>query len=1499
MTVYGCNGVPDACDPGDGQHAHWGVCHADHPTCVSGIGTGQTGPVWAHVGFNKGWIPNLYEAHGHVQVPGCDDNPTTSGALDLLAECVQVPAGNVLGTSGFYNYPNLAVELAWDELDEWGDFSHYRVALSDRLEVRSFTDPSERAGTNGVFHRIDVSGGRDGWAAPFGQRIGFKVWAFANEPANPDGARSRSGRPPAWDSAANAHSGWAFTTCPVLPPGLSAICIARGLIPGATPLKRSATWRELSDRAYRDHEIVDAHIDLVFGPPPGVNHYVSSPDLGYGHQGRPVGYDTGKYRYEIETRNDHSADGSSIPAIRVDPVRSDTDEIWSTLRSFSRRFLELNGIEYEYEEPTWVLPRFVRIDKPGAVADFSAFSFRIRTVYMPRGSHYTPSQLPSPNVVSEWSHWVDVACNRPSDDKLYFECANDSRSIRIVLGDSSVEESVLNESKARHGFWELLSKGGLYTELLIWVLENGSGHVTEPGIELSVTMEGAPQALLDNNGRATQTLLDKTFLFTIPELVRRAAVYPYKKLTDFDINVAVQPGKKVTVTATTYVVNKYGMLPNLKWLKDDSLGVLSTVTVEKTCPVPPPVGIRVQCSSTGNSVNVRWYPMHPSHEYRYEIQERNNAFSAAKVHYAYRSYTSVPGETYGFRVRTIHVPTGTPTGADGGKSEWSQWYTVACPGGPLQAPSNVGVECAASGASLTVSWDAVTGAMSYEVRETAGRVPQQPTAATEFITAVTAGQQYSFQVRAVAADGTRSSWSPTRSQRCVAPPSELTAVCSGDGAQVTVRWGAVTGASSYEVDDANGNMARRTVTGTTATVRVSGGTEYGFRVRTVSADDTRSAWSATVTITCNSRPPTPTGLSVDCSSDGATLTVSWTADSSGVSEQYQLVEKDNKIAQRTITAPATTTTLRSTPGTTYVLRIIAYSVSLNLWSPGYGHQDDTVGASTKCPLPRPSGLRVVCVESTDPNSDRLVMLVTWDAMDGAERYEVRDRNRRLTLRTTNTEHRGQGTPGESATYRVRSVAADGTRSDWSGWRSGQCGRGPQVVTGVSVQCSEDGTSLTVSWNRSARADNYAAAEQSNKLTQYWGRVLTNTWTTEPGETYAFRVIAHSRTFGWSPSWSDEVTATCDHPVGAQVEDKPDIAMAATCVAKTMNGDPTPESLMTLTLTIKEKQDGEAASAIESDTYTPVSVLRDWKGYGRGMTPTQYGTETDWWRIHYPDQTLYGEDNEWLKQFYPYQMGQIHRVWDLDSLAGRSSLALALWDGNVGTITKPPMERDYDKHYAWAGYDRAVLQRHDTTSKTELTDPDNPNSAVKATIYTHTIVFTFDARTRTTTPDNLYTRQDNPNTVFDESDTGSFVDVSYYDLYLYRSDKVYETAAAAEKIIRRANINEHSMGTITIDLPTLERKVLAVPEVGALTSEASLQNVLCNGGHKCPLGFVLDRNYPHAYNCCLNDPDYALYIGNSHIHPGFDGMHSCLAFCKAHINPNAAWHRGLGCARLGG
>ncbi len=743
-VVHGCDWDPDEdpnplnrriklCTPGPGEHVHWEACHADHPVCAQGVGRDETGSVWTHVGFNQNRVPSVYEAHGHEQLGGCDDEDSvTLAALNLSAQCVQTPPTAARSA----NHPNMAVVLSWDEPPGLEDFTHYKIAISDRSEVVEIGAQTKRPGTDRVVHRVDMSGGRTGWSAPLGQRVGFKVWAFADAPDTADATSTRSQRLAAWDTSADAHSGWAHTTCPVLPPtDLSVECV--------TVLRAFA--RDTSE------------FRLSWVPAPGVNHDKSSPDTGYVYDydlgGGPAEYRTGKYRYEIQARNDDNEGTQDIPITRVEATST-------------------NGGR------TWVLPASHSIDRPGSVGAMTKYSFRIKTVYMPRGSHYTESQLPSPEATSEWSRWVPIVCNEPARGEVELLCAADSRSVTLFPSLFNVPSSDIAEvftgSRPSAEFVASKPAGAPNTyrdrTSYVWLV--------------SATVEGSP-------GDS----------FTEDSLTRRPR--------NGD-SVAVLPGQKVTVTYTAYVAHYYADwtwrgYSNFQWVPDRTLGTLATITAEKTCPVPPPLGVRAECSSNGEAVTVRWNPTYPvhrwydtvpgrlsvnitrnaladasatyspsshtNHEYRYEIETRNNAFPKMKVHYApgasvnllgvspegqarvriegsllfYRSYTSVPGETYGFRVRTIHVPTGTPTATDGAVSQWSQWYMVACPRGPLQAPSNVGVECAATGTSLTISWDAVTGAM----------------------------------------------WSGWRSGQCGQGPQIVTGVsgqCSDDGTSLTVSW---------------------------------------------------------------------------------------------------------------------------------------------------------------------------------------------------------------------------------------------------------------------------------------------------------------------------------------------------------------------------------------------------------------------------------------------------------------------------------------------------------------------------------------------------------------------------------------------------------------------------------------------------------------------------------------------------------------------------------------
>ncbi len=194
-----------------------------------------------------------------------------------------------------------------------------------------------------------------------------------------------------------------------------------------------------------------------------------------------------------------------------------------------------------------------------------------------------------------------------------------------------------------------------------------------------------------------------------------------------------------------------------------------------------------------------------------------------------------------------------------------------------------------NGASASLTWAAVTGAVLYNVEVENGspnnvvfKVKANATTPLYVVTGLSANKNFKFKVRARCSNGKKSDWSkwyffnagslvsddPTAesgSGSC-GKPSGLSK--SGSGAAATVAWNAVAGAAFYnvEVENASPNNVVFKVKGnpTGTTFLVSGltpGKNYKFKVRTRCTNGKKSDWTAWYTFNAgNLTGDEPTGF---------------------------------------------------------------------------------------------------------------------------------------------------------------------------------------------------------------------------------------------------------------------------------------------------------------------------------------------------------------------------------------------------------------------------------------------------------------------------------------------------------------------------------------------------------------------------------------------------------------------------------------------------------------
>lgn len=186
-------------------------------------------------------------------------------------------------------------------------------------------------------------------------------------------------------------------------------------------------------------------------------------------------------------------------------------------------------------------------------------------------------------------------------------------------------------------------------------------------------------------------------------------------------------------------------------------------------------------------------------------------------------------------------------------------------------------------------------------------------------------------------------------------------------------------------------------------------------------------------------------------------------------------------------------------------------------------------ALPEAPLPAPA-----VTSATDPASGKIML--NWAVVKNAEKYEV---YRSLTkygpfVNMTSTDGTGctdtSAKPGYTYYYKVRAVAADGTKGDYSSvvYRTCDCAA-PVVKGGNNASTGK----VTLTWNKVSGAKEYVVyrANYSNgtytKMFTTKNTSYTNT-TANAGYTYYYKVKAISYKTAYADSaMSNMVTRTCD------------------------------------------------------------------------------------------------------------------------------------------------------------------------------------------------------------------------------------------------------------------------------------------------------------------------------------------------------------------------------------
>ncbi|MGE5472859.1 MAG: fibronectin type III domain-containing protein [Ignavibacteriales bacterium] len=403
---------------------------------------------------------------------------------------------------------------------------------------------------------------------------------------------------------------------------------------------------------------------------------------------------------------------------------------------------------------------------------------------------------------------------------------------------------------------------------------------------------------------------------------------------------------------------------------------------------------------TSSSIMLNWNAVSGATSYDVQIDNNPEVYSVQET--SYQHNTAIQNKSYQYKVMA----------KSSSNNNTSNWATPITKMLLLTAPANLRTTAITS-TSITLAWDAVSGATRYKIFNGSGSFITETTNVSLVITGLDPDTQYGYKVSAVNGEENNGDLSTAISVKTYPNPPELPKdlTATATSRTITLRWSSVSGATYYVAKLTNNND--QTTTENTVTFNnLAPNTQYTYQVEAVNLGGSSGPKLATKT-TLPDVPGTPSITAVTPKQNEITIT--WEPVAGAINYEVWADVYSFNVGNTT-----TYTHLGLKPDTIYEYKVRARNNG--------GRTSWSIPVQVSTLKEKPLTPANLTAEAGLTN-----ILVEWDAVAGAEKYQIEKDNGETEIIQQNSYNHTGLTPKTEHKYKVRAGVSQGNVSVWSEW----------------------------------------------------------------------------------------------------------------------------------------------------------------------------------------------------------------------------------------------------------------------------------------------------------------------------------------------------------------------------------------------------------------------------------------------------------------------------------